>query len=72
MDSKHNWIYLYKHLLHYAYIISPAEDRQQFIEREQQLYGALSSLITDTSVLRDYAAAAILIMKVRKGCYVDC
>lgn len=38
-------------------------DQKQYTEKEQQLYSSLSSLIQDTSVLKEYAAAAVLIMR---------
>jgi hypothetical protein len=37
----------------------------QFQEMEQTVYNSLFTLIKDTSVLRDYAAAALLIVQVR-------
>jgi hypothetical protein len=36
----------------------------QFQEMEQTVYNSLFTLIKDTSVLRDYAAAALLIINV--------
>jgi hypothetical protein len=36
----------------------------QFQEMEQTVYNSLFTLIKDTSVLRDYAAAALLIVNV--------
>jgi hypothetical protein len=46
------------------------EDKMQraaatYQEMEQTVYNSLFTLIKDTSVLRDYAAAAILIVQVR-------
>lgn len=38
----------------------------QFQEMEQTVYNSLFTLIKDTSVLRDYAAAALLIINVSK------
>lgn len=42
----------------------------QYQEMEQTVYNSLFTLIKDTSVLRDYAAAAILIVQVRPA--TDC
>lgn len=39
----------------------------QFQEMEQTVYNSLFTLIKDTSVLRDYAAAALLIINVSSG-----
>lgn len=40
----------------------------QYQEMEQTVYNSLFTLIKDTSVLRDYAAAAILIIQVTTSC----
>jgi hypothetical protein len=42
----------------------------QFQEMEQTVYNSLFTLIKDTSVLRDYAAAALLIVNVSGCCLV--
>lgn len=39
----------------------------QFQEMEQTVYNSLFTLLKDTSVLRDYAAAALLIVNVSAG-----
>jgi hypothetical protein len=45
----------------------------QYQEMEQTVYNSLFTLIKDTSVLRDYAAAALLIVQVRAlGPAVNC
>jgi hypothetical protein len=44
----------------------------QFQEMEQTVYNSLFTLIKDTSVLRDYAAAALLIINVSADLKCHC